>query len=59
MVDTLDEMVIARYPVPSGADEETIAERIAEIREKHGIEEDNGVLQVRLVQGRAALQSVH
>lgn len=59
VVDTLDEMVIARYPVPSGADEEMIAERVAEIREKHGIEEDDDILQVRLVQGRAALESVH
>ncbi|WP_082010648.1 hypothetical protein [Novosphingobium malaysiense] len=59
VVDTLDDMVLARYPVQSGADDDTIAERMAEIREKHGIEEDDDVLQIRLVEGRAALQSVH
>lgn len=59
VIDTLDEMVIARYPLPHEADDEMIAERLAEICEKHGIEEDDGVLEVRLVQSQGALKLVH
>ncbi|MEJ2408315.1 MAG: hypothetical protein P8Y58_00290 [Novosphingobium sp.] len=59
VIDTLDDMVIGRYPLPHDANEELIAERLGEIREKHGIEEDEDVLVVRLVQSQAALQLVH
>lgn len=58
VVDTLDDMVIARYPIP-GVDEEAIAARLAEISEKHGVEESGGVLQVRLVQSQGGWQRVH
>lgn len=50
VVDTIDGMVIARYPVPGGADEAAIAERLAEIKEEHGVEDSGGTLEVRLVQ---------
>ena len=59
VVDTLDEMVIARYPLANGEDDEAISARLVEICEKHGIEEDEDILQVRLVQSRAALERVH
>ncbi|MCT2398037.1 hypothetical protein [Novosphingobium mangrovi (ex Huang et al. 2023)] len=59
VIDTLDDMVIARYVVPNGADEEAISLRMAEIREIHGVEEDDSVLQVRLVQSQSRLQRVH
>lgn len=59
VIDTLDDMVIARYPLPQGADEEMIAERLAEIREKHGIEDGEDVLEVRLVESQGALKLVH
>ncbi|HKR90815.1 hypothetical protein [Novosphingobium sp.] len=59
VVDTLDDMVIARYPMPLGAGDEDIATRLAEICEKHEVEDSGGVLQVRLVTNRNALQQVH
>lgn len=57
VVDTLDGMVIARYPMP--VEEDAIAIRLAEISEKHGVEESEGVLEVRLVHSQGALQRVH
>lgn len=59
VVDILDDMVLARYPVPGDAGEEIIAAHLAQIREKHGIEESGGALEVRLVQSHAALHAVH
>jgi hypothetical protein len=59
VVDTLDDMVIARYPLSNGEDEATIAARMAEICEIHGIEEADEVLQVRLIQSQNSLQRVH
>lgn len=59
VVDTLDDMVIARYPVSLGADEETIAARLAEISEKHAVEESGGVLEVRLVQSHREGMRMH
>lgn len=59
VVDTLDDMVIARYPLPAGVDDEEIAEKMAQIYEKHGIEEEDDILQVRLIQSEGALQRVH
>lgn len=56
VVDALDSMVLARYPL---AAEDDIAARLAEIREKHGVEESGGVLEVRLVQSRGELHRVH
>lgn len=49
VIDTLGDMVIARYPMPAGG-EEAIALRLAEISEKHEVEESDGVLEVRIVQ---------
>ncbi|GGB95183.1 hypothetical protein GCM10011494_12050 [Novosphingobium endophyticum] len=59
VIDALDEMVIARYPVANDIDEEAIAARLAEICEKHGVEASGGVLEVRLVQGQGGLRRVH
>lgn len=59
VIDMLDDMVIARYPVASDADEDVLAARLAEIREKHGVEEAGGALEVRLVQSRGTLHRVH
>src|SRR3546814_15443187 len=42
VIDTLDEMVIASYPLPQGADDEMIAERRAEIGDENGEEENEG-----------------
>lgn len=50
VIDTLDDMILARYPLPAGADQEVIALRRAEISEKHGVEDSDGVLEVRIVQ---------
>lgn len=50
VVDTIDGMVIARYPIPSGADSGAIAERLAEIVAAHDVEGSAGALEVRLVQ---------
>ena len=58
VIDTLGDMVIARYPVPAGAPEDAIAERLAEVCEAHRIEESGGALEVRLVQG-AGSQGFH
>ncbi|SFF94653.1 hypothetical protein SAMN05518801_10458 [Novosphingobium sp. CF614] len=59
VIDALDDMVIARYPLSNGADEQTIAARLAEICAIHGIEDSNSVLEVRLVQTRGGLRRVH
>lgn len=59
VVDTLDEMVIARYPVANGADDAALEAKRAEICAKHGVDGEQDVLQVRLVQSQAALQRVH
>lgn len=59
VIDTLGEMVIARYPVSIAADEETIAEHLAQICEKHCVEESGGVLQVRLIQDQGVSHRVH
>lgn len=59
VVDTLDDMIVARYPMPAEAGEEAIAARLAEISEKHGVEDSGGVLEVRVVQSQGALQRVH
>lgn len=58
VVDTIDDMVIARYPLPPEGDDELVAGRLAEISEKHGVEESGGVLQVRLIQSQR-LERVH
>lgn len=59
VIDTLGDMVIARYPVPVDAAEEAIAARLAEICEQHGIEDSGGALEVRLVQSAAGSRGVH
>lgn len=59
VIDTLDEMVIARYPVPGDAAEDVIAARLGEICELHGVEESGGALEVRLVQNQGGLHRVH
>ena len=58
VVDTVDDMVIARYPVPGGADEAAIAERLAEIHAKHGVDESGGALEVRLVQNHRSISAI-
>lgn len=52
VVDTVDGIVIARYPVPAEIDEGSIAMRLAEIGEAHGVDAAGGALEVRLVQNR-------
>lgn len=59
VVDRLDEMVIGRYPVAVGATEEEIAARRLEICEKHGIEEGDDVLEIRLVQTDGGSFRIH
>lgn len=49
VVDAMDDMVIARYPIAPDADAAWIEERRAEIADKHGVEESDGVLEIRLV----------
>jgi hypothetical protein len=59
VIDGIDEMVIARYPIPHDADDEAIAAHLAEISEKHGVEESGGALEVRLVHGQRGSRRVH
>lgn len=59
VIDTLDDMVIARYPMPVDAAEEAIAARLAEICEQHEVEESGGALEVRLVQSGGGSHGVH
>lgn len=59
VVDVLDGMVIARYPLTGEPGEEAVAARLAEIREMHGVEESAGALEVRFVQSRGRSLRVH
>jgi len=49
VVDAIDDMVIARYPIAPDADQAWIAQRREEIDEKHGVTDSRGVLEIRLV----------
>lgn len=49
VVDAIDDMVLARYPIVPGADREWIERRRAEIDEEHGVSDSGGVLEIRLV----------
>jgi hypothetical protein len=59
VVDTLDDMVIARYPVPANATETAISEQLCGICETHGVDDVGSVLQVRLIRNKAGAVSFH
>lgn len=59
VVDPVNGMVIARYPVPAGADDDALAAQLAEITEAHGIDDSEGALEVRLVQSQQGLRPIH
>lgn len=49
VVDAIDDMVLARYPIAPDADQAWVARRRDEIDEKHGVAASGGVLEIRLV----------
>lgn len=58
VVDVVDGVVIARYPIGAELDEEEITVLKARIGEKHGVDEDDD-LEVRLVSHKAILDRRH
>lgn len=58
VVDVIDGMVIARYPLPEGADEDTIATLRDRICDQHGVVV-GGDLEVRLVSHETMLDKRH
>ncbi|GFM30232.1 hypothetical protein [Novosphingobium sp. PY1] len=59
VVDVIDDMVIARYPIDREAGDEDVAELLANICEKHGVEDAAGAIEVRLVQGQGGTRRLH
>ncbi len=59
VVDVLDGLVVARYPILMDADETWIQERLAQIREEHAIGEAGSDLQIRLVPGQRETRLRH
>lgn len=59
VVDVLDGMIIARYPLAGEPAEDVIAVRMAEIRDMHGVEESCGAIEVRFVPSRGRARMVH
>lgn len=52
VVDTLDGMVIARYPIEMDADEAWIRAKMEEISNEYGVGASDGELQIRIVPGQ-------
>lgn len=59
VVDRIDEMVVARYPIAADADEQAIAAQLEQIREKHVISPDDDSIEVRLVLTKSQTPPLH
>ncbi|MCJ2183759.1 hypothetical protein MTR62_13815 [Novosphingobium sp. 1949] len=51
VVDTLDGLIVARYPIAMDADEAWIGAKLQEIAQQYGIAGSDGELQIRIVPG--------
>lgn len=59
VVDTLDGMVIARYPIIMDADEAWIRAKMDELRKEYGIDASDGELQLRIIPGTRETTARH
>ncbi|MBT0670910.1 hypothetical protein HT136_21300 [Novosphingobium profundi] len=59
VIDALDGVVIARYPIAMDADEAWIRAKMAEISEEYGVANSEGELQIRIVPGRRDTEARH
>lgn len=59
VIDMLDGMVVARYPIVMDADEAWIREKLDEIREEYAIDASDGELQIRIIPGTRETTARH